>query len=172
MKQLITAHCALITVLSMAMFLIACGDDDKGEESLEAEACRHAADGPVASLTAASLSEFQPPDATAEHTRIDLTLPSDDEAGFHGTIGYLAREHAHYQFYVSQDLDMVITHVSGQIMTPEAIEVVGRCTELAVVYTVELLRGAYLVQLSSDEHEMVSLVVENQGDTHAQGHTH
>jgi hypothetical protein len=168
----------LAPLLSLA--LLACGDDadhaDHAEDTPEAEACEHLADGPFEAITAVENPLTpDPPNAAIEHARVDISFvdisgstPNTDDGSFGGTVAFEAVEAAEYLFFFSAAVPLSVFDATAGVFIPLEEEVVGSdlCSEIAVTHTYDLEVGTYLLNFGPTDVSEVGMVHEE-----ASGHT-
>lgn len=165
-----------LSMVCAALMLGACSDDhDHDEEahgSVNEEGCEHMAGGPSKAVTAALELTGTIPDATAEHTRIDVTLVDGFEGKKGGYVRYEAAETGDFAFFVDSDVAVALLDDQGQ---PVAFEGAGaavtECSEVALRYTAELTAGSsYRLKIGPTDAATARLVIEH--DAGEEGHNH
>ena len=166
-------YLSLLLVFSLSIFSLACGDDHDhdhddhdhdhdahSEESIEAEACEHMAEGPATAVTAGA-TEAEATDTSVddwEHKRVDITLNDNGDGTFSGYVTYEAAEAAEYVFFTSGELTLQIDGA-----TEESSAAVDECTDVLNGLTFDLEVGERIVFISAST-ETVSIVAEEGGD--------
>ncbi|MFT7621186.1 MAG: hypothetical protein ACI9WU_000347 [Myxococcota bacterium] len=108
-----------------------------------AEACEHAAEGPFVPVTATA-DATGAPDATHEHSLVQVTLLKDAVSGeWIGTVALAPDEAGDFVVYLSSDVTFSVADASGTAVAVEATEQVTDCSEVAVAHTVEMEIGTY-----------------------------
>lgn len=159
-------------VMALSLVSGACSDEHDEEdhgESIEDEGCEHIQEGPAKAVTA-SADTAQAPDATAEHTRIDLSLV-DVEGGKGGAVQLVPDEAGDFYLFLSDDVSVTLTKAAdGSVVTPELSEgAVEACAaEIPKHYVYDLEVGTYLLTVGPTTLDKVSFVFEhNAGEAHA-----
>lgn len=169
-----TRHTLALSLL-LALTITACGDNNEDHESnhgqedhdSEAEACEHTKEGPSTSVTAAQ-DASAPPNATAEHRRVDLTLVDymDQKGGY---ARYEADESGTFYFFLDRDVTFILLDDQGAVITQSGMGAdVDACEEVVIQYVANLTSGASYTMLfgPTDETE-VRLVVEHEEEVGA-----
>lgn len=164
-----------MSMVCAALGLGACDDhdhDDEAHGSVNEEGCEHMANGPNKAVAAVAALTDAVPDATAEHTRIDVTLVDGFEGKKGGYIRYEAAETGDFAFFVDSDVPIALLNDQGQ---PVAFEGAGasvnECSEVALRYTAELTAGSsYRIKIGPTDTAIVRFVIEH--DSGKQGHNH
>lgn len=157
-----------IAILSISMIVLAaCGDDAESEPEVEetpqGEACEHMVEGPAIEVEAADGVEAAP-DATVEHTRVDLTLVDDGMGANAGYVTYAADETGEFYVFTSSDVAFSILDANENEVTIEATEAVGECDEVVQRHVVDLEVGTYTFFFGPTSDTAVSFVVEHAGE--------
>ena len=155
----------LAFVAPLSLSASACGDDDdhdhdhEGEhgEGFVEEFCEHLENGPDVALTATDAPEGAP-DASAEHTRHDVTLP----AGATGYISFASDEATEFAFGFSTDASAMLFDAGGNEIAWEEVETnpEGGCDALALYGTADLEVGTYTLALGPVDGDFVQVVIE------------
>jgi hypothetical protein len=156
---------ALLTI-TLALAAAGCEVDDSDVEAhadQNAEACTHMASGTSTQVAAPALGGETPPDVTAEHTRIEITL-AQGAAGNGGVVAWSADEAGDYAFFLSADAPFVVVGPSGEELAIEDSSAVEECAAVAVRYDVELGIGLHTLVIGPTPEASVDLVVEHVGD--------
>lgn len=155
-----------------AGLLAACGGDDdehgENEHGLEEEFCEHFQNGPFQSVTASGDAEGAP-DATFEHTRIDVTLTSTTGGMMGGWVHFETDEAGEFVIATSnaQVPMAVVHHEDGEEVTPERTETGDECGEVAMMNTYDLEMGRYDIWFGPTSESEVGMGFEEAG-----GHDH
>ncbi len=163
--------------LSFLFTTTACGDEENhdnheenhenhdSEENPHEEACLHMQNGPSEAITANAEKDLSAlPDATKEHTRVDITLVTGADFGEDngGYVRYEAEETGDYAIFVSADVALEITDGDTTIAFEEEGEAVTECTEVSVANLVELEAGkSYQIKIGPTSETEVRLVIEH-----------
>lgn len=163
-----------MSMVCAALTLGACDDHDHDEEdhgNINEEGCEHMANGPSKAVTAVAALTGTVPDATAEHTRVDVAL-IDFEGAKGGYIRYEAAETGDFAFFVDSDATVALLDDQGQPVAFEgAGAAVNECSEVALRYTAELTAGSsYRIKIGPTDATTVRLVIEH--DAGEEGHDH
>jgi hypothetical protein len=143
--------------------LAACGGDDHGDESIDAEGCEHLIGGPAVAVTASDMATDDAPLVTDQHMRYDIALPGEGiRAGFvrfaSGAAGdYVVFLDQAVAFAVVDGDDAEVTLEDSQTGSPECAEVKGR-------HAFELEVGTYHLRLGPTEVAAVGMVLERDGE--------
>ena len=166
----------LALIFSLSIFALACGDDHDHdehdhehdhdghtEETIEAEACEHMAEGPATAITAGA-TEAEATDTTGsdwEHKRVDITLNDDGAGAFTGYVTYEADEDAEFVFFTNGEFAIQIDGVDA-----ESTSAVAECTDVVNGLVFDLSVGEHVVFISASS-ETVSIVAEEAGGDHS-----
>ncbi len=173
----------LMLLMSMMTALaIGCGDDstedtnpgtdnEEDSEELEIEGCEHMKEGPNVGVDAGA-DQAAAVDATAEHTRVDITLAAI-EGGNGGFVTYEAEGEGDYVFFLDKDVPLTITDAQGTALEIEESGPVDLCTEVVIHHVVELPLGVVNIQIGPTTETTLSMVVEAGGEhDHEEGEDH
>lgn len=173
----------------VALTFAACGGEDNHEENhanheenhanhednnhanhehgdVDEEACAHMANGPNTSVAAVADIGGALEDATAEHTRVDVTLAMDFEGQNGGYVRYEAAEAGDFVFFVDSDVAIALyDDADAEVPFEETGVMVDTCAEVAVKHVAELEAGAsYKIELGPTDATEVRLVIEHGGE--------
>ena len=156
--------------------LLACADESDpapAEETPEAEACEHLAEGPFEAITAVESPMIpDPPNAAVEHTRVDISFvdisastPNAEGGDFGGTVAFEATEAAEFLFFFSDAVPLSVFDATAGVFIPLEEEVLGSdlCSELAATHTYDLEVGTYLLTFEPTKLTKVKMVHEEAG---------
>ena len=159
----------MILSLALLLPLAACGDEDSDtpapgeeEESVEEEGCEHMAEGPATAVTAAA-DAASAPDATAEHTRVDIAL-AGVEGGNGGFVIYEAEADGEYIFFLDKTVGLTITDAAGNAVEIEESGPVDLCSEVAIHHVVDMGLGLHTIAFEATAETSLSMVVEAAGE--------
>lgn len=164
---------SLTLALSASLALVApgCGDDHDhdhdDEHELEEDACTHFANGPIKAVTAGA-DMASAPDATAEHTRLDITLADGGDGTFEGVVSIVIDEAGDHAFFMSAAATATLFDATGAVVAAE--ESMGQstvCQAIAAGQVVELAVGTYTLEISGASAALVQVVYFGAG-----GHDH
>jgi len=154
---------SLVPALLVGLTLSACGDHHHDDDAAE-DACYHFANGPSLAVTAAS-EAASAPDATADHTRVDVTLVDLGDGTFGGFITLSVGDAGDLIVFANRAVTLAVTNDQGAAVTPEATEIGSEvCGDIAVAYTYDLAVGTYLIEVTPTSEATVSFVYVEPGD--------
>ena len=156
---------ALLTALTLTS---SCGHD---HGSVLEEGCEHMEAGPNKAVTAAAASAGAP-DATAEHTRIDLALV-DVEGGKGGVVQVKPETAGEYYLFLSADVPVKLTKAAdgSQVAPEKTLGAVAECTSaIPKHYVYDLAVGTYELTFGPTTQTSVRFVFER--DAGEEGHDH
>lgn len=148
-----------------AVTAIGCDDNATASESPGADACEHFANGPIRAITAgADLAAAA--DASAEHTRWDVTLVELGGAG-HGFLKIEIDAAGDHTFFFDRAVTLDLRDGSGTTVVPEASATGDAdCAVVGGAFTFELGVGTYTLELSSSSKDLLGLVWFGAGEEH------
>ncbi len=155
-----------LMILIVSLFAVACGDEHAHEdgETPQEEGCEHMQAGPAEAVTAAA-DQASAPDATFEHTRVDLTLLDDGTGVFNGYANYESTEAGEYFLFSKNDAPFQILDSSGTEVPIESTNAdFAECTDVAVEYLFDLEVGTYTFVFGPTSEGAASYVVEHAGE--------
>lgn len=157
------------SLLALALATTGCGDDEHEhdhEHSLEEEGCEHLVEGPFEPITALADSAGTLPNAAIEHTSVQISLVPVT-GGNGGFVAFEAEADGDYLFFLDTNVPARFLDSAGAVVPIEATEIGSElCTEIAVIYTVELEVGTYTIQLGPTAATTVSIVHEEASGEH------
>jgi hypothetical protein len=162
-------HMKKLTPLFAFALALGCTPDGP-EEGPHDEACEHAEEGPFLDVIAAAEGETAP-DVSTEHTAYRVeTIAVGDSRG--GRVTFVSGEATDYNIYLSVHADIVVTDSAGAaVEIEETVHEVAKCEELAMVHTVELGVGTYVIAIGPTTAETVLVVIEEAAhDDHDDDH--
>lgn len=147
-------------LLSTALvFGPACGEEEE-EESADAEACEHLAEGPSTAVTATVVATDAPA-VKDDHRRYDIALV-DVTGGKGGTVKFAAAEAGDYIIFTSASVAVSIQDANGQTVTPEAsTDRSSECTDVKGRHTVPMKVGTHTITFGPTPETAVSVVIEH-----------
>ncbi len=161
-------HYTFALAFALALGGAACsGDDHDHEHGVEEEFCEHFQDGPFQTVTA-SLDAAGAPDATFEHTRVNITLTATT-GGNGGYVAFEADEEAEFIFALSAEAPLVLSQ-GGTVVDREATEANDFCTEVVRMDTYDLEAGTYQVWIGPTAESTIGFGFEEAGGEHDHDH--
>jgi hypothetical protein len=149
----------------LAMTAGACDDKATTVESPGADACEHFASGPIRAITAGA-DAATAADASAEHTRWDVTLAAVGGAG-HGFLAIEIDAVGDHTFFFDRAVTLTMRDGNGATVVPEASATSDAdCAEVGGAFTFELAVGTYSLELSSSSTDLLGLVWFGAGEEH------
>lgn len=152
----------------------ACGHDHDDEHgSVEDEGCEHMQDGPNKAVSAAA-EVMSAPDATAEHTRIDVSLV-DVTDGKGGSVQFIPDEAGEFYLFLSADVPVKLTKASdGAEVTAEVVGgAIAQCSAaIPKHYVFDLEASTYILSFGPTTEPSVRFVFEAAGEHSEDGHEH
>ena len=159
-----TIHGAFALAL---IFGTACGGGEE-EHGVEAEFCEHFKEGPFQTVTAAATAA-DAPEATFEHTRVNVTLTST--TGGNGGFIHIESEEAHELILaISADVPMKVFTTDGTEVAAEATEGNDECTEVVRMQTFDFEMARYNIQFGPTSETMIGFGFEEAGEEHDHDH--
>ena len=119
-------------------------------------------EGPNTAVTAGA-DAASAVDATAEHTRVDITFV-EVEGGKGGVVTYAAEADGDYAIFLNADVPLTIADAGGNAVEIEATSGVDLCEEVVVKHTVEFEVGLYTLTFAGGTVDSVSAVIEADGE--------
>lgn len=133
----------------------ACGPAEEEGHNVNEEVCEHMGEGPEVALTA-SETTADAPDASAEHTRHDITI-GESGAGF---VSYASDEEGEVVVALSDGAYDITFTQDGTEITPEVEDVAEFACTIGKAFHVPLAIGAVDIEITGAAGE-VSMVIEH-----------
>ncbi len=165
-KLLIAAAAALALALALAG---GCDDErgvDHTAQSDAAHVCAHIVGGPAEPIIA-SADVASAPDATFEHTRVDVTLADLGDGTRGGFVKFRPGAAGEFVIFTTADVTLAVTDAQGVAVPLEERETdFADCAEAAVGYHITLAIGTYDVQVQPTALSEVSFVFYHRDGDH------
>lgn len=154
----------------------ACGEETHDEEDhggIEEEGCEHIQQGPNKAVSAA-VDAMLAPNATAEHTRIDVSLV-DVTDGKGGAVQLIPDEAGEFYLFLSADVPIKLTKASdgAEVTAEEVGGAVEACSaSIPKHYVFDLEASTYVLNFGPTTEAEVRFVFEHAGEHGEDGHEH